>query len=117
MSKDMFDENGILKPEYELTDSQKNKFLYNDIIEKNDYRTDSDKGIYFKGDDGKEYPSMDDVRIANDKYWERKMTYKPDENNKEELIEYAQELYEKYLNVLEKIHKIDIQETKKGHKK
>ena len=70
MVDNMYDEKGLLKPEYELTDSQKRKMLYNNIIDKVDYRTDYGKGIYYKGADGREYATMDQVRAADKAYWD-----------------------------------------------
>ena len=68
MADNMYDEKGLLKPEYELTDSQKREMLYYNNLDKVDNRTDYGKGIYYKGADGREYATMDQVRAANKAY-------------------------------------------------
>ena len=70
MADNMYDERGLLKPEYELTDSQKKEMLYNNNIDKVDYRTDYGKDIYYNGADGREYATMDQVRAADKAYWD-----------------------------------------------
>ena len=85
MVDNMYDEKGLLKPEYELTDSQKRKMLYNNIIDKVDYRTDYGKGIYYKGADGREYATMEQVRAADKAYWDSQMI---DISKKDAMIYY-----------------------------
>ncbi len=70
MAKDMYDEKGFLKPEYELTDSQKREMFYNDNIEIIDHRTDYGKGIYYLTCDGKECATMEQVMQYNQMYYD-----------------------------------------------
>ncbi len=85
MADNMYDERGLLKPEYELTDSQKKEMIYNNNIDKVDYRTDYGKGIYYKGADGREYATMDQVRAADKAYWD---SQKIDTSKKDSMIYY-----------------------------
>lgn len=59
--KNMYDENGFLKPGYVLTDAQ----------EREQFLTDWGKGIYYKGADGREYATMDEVKAANKLYYDK----------------------------------------------
>ncbi len=70
MSDNMFDEKGMLKPEYAWTESQKIAMSINNGIEKIDPRTDFGKGIVFKSIDGGEHASMEAVKQANKEYWD-----------------------------------------------
>ena len=85
MVDNMYDEKGLLKPEYELTDSQKREMLYNNNIEKIDNSTDYGKGIYYKGADGREYATMDQVIAADKAYWD---SQKIDTSKKDAKISY-----------------------------
>ncbi len=85
MADNMYDEKGLLKPEYELTDSQKREMLYYNNLDKVDNRTDYGKGIYYKGADGREYATMDQVRAANKAYWD---SQKIDTSKKDSMIYY-----------------------------
>ena len=85
MADNMYDEKGLLKPEYELTDSQKREMLYNNNTEKIDNSTDYGKGIYYKSADGREYATMDQVRAANKAYWD---SQKIDTSKKDSMIYY-----------------------------
>ena len=85
MADNMFDEKGLLKPEYELTDSQKRDMLYNNNLDKIDNRTDYGKGIYYKGADGREYATMDQVRAADKAYWD---SQKIDTSKQDAMISY-----------------------------
>ena len=73
MADNMYDEKGLLKPEYALTESQKKAMLINNKTEKIDLRTDFGKGIVFKSRDGGEHASMESVEQANKAYWDRMM--------------------------------------------
>ena len=73
MADNMYDEKGLLKPEYVWTESQKKAMLINNDIEKIDPRTDFGKGIVFKSVDGGEHASMEAVEQANKAYWDRMM--------------------------------------------
>lgn len=75
MEKNMYDEKGLLKPEYVLTDAQKR--------EQN--LTDWGKGIYYKGADGREYATVDEVRIANKMYYD---SMKIDTSMRDSMIRY-----------------------------
>lgn len=70
MEDNMFDEKGLLKPENKLTGSQKRGMLYKNNLDKFDNRTDYGKGICYKGADGREYATMDQVRAADKAYWD-----------------------------------------------
>lgn len=58
--KNMYDENGFLKPGYVLTDAQ----------EKEQFLTDWGKGIYYKGADGREHQTSEDLERANKAYFD-----------------------------------------------
>ena len=73
MGDNMYDERGLLKPEYAWTESQKKAMTINEDIEKIDPRTDFGKGIVFKSIDGGEHASMEDVEQADKAYWDRMM--------------------------------------------
>lgn len=73
MVDNIFDENGMLKPEYAWTESQKKAMTINNNTEKIDPRTDFGRGIVFKSVDGGEHASMEDVKQANKVYWDRMM--------------------------------------------
>lgn len=81
----MYDEKGLLKPEYGLTDSQERKMFFNNNPDKVDYRTDYGKGINYKGADGREYATVDQVRAANKAYWD---SQKIDTSKKDSMIYY-----------------------------
>ena len=50
-----------------------------------DGRTDYGKGVYFKGDDGKTYSTIDEVRAANKRYWD---SMKIDTSRQDSMISY-----------------------------
>lgn len=85
MADNMYDEKGLLKPKYGLTDSQKKEMLYNNNIDKVDYRTNYGKGIYYKGVDGREYHTIEDLEKANKAYWD---SQKIDTSKKDAMISY-----------------------------
>lgn len=85
MADNMYDEKGLLKPEYELTDSQKREMLYNNNIDIVDYRTDYGKGLYYRGADGREYATMDPVRATDKAYCD---SQKIDTSKKDSMIYY-----------------------------
>ena len=85
MADNMYDERGLLKPKYELTDSQKKEMPYNNNIDIVDHRTDYGKGIYYKGANGSEYATMDQVRAADEVYWDSQMI---DTSKKDAMIYY-----------------------------
>lgn len=85
MADNMYDEKGLLKPEYELTDSQKREMFYNNNIDIVDYRTDYGKGLYYTGADGREYATMDPVRAADKAYCD---SQKIDTSKKDSMIYY-----------------------------
>lgn len=67
MAKNMYDEKGILKPEFELTDSERRKMLYNNKINP---RTDYGKGIFYLTCDGKVCATMEEVMQYNQMYYD-----------------------------------------------
>ena len=48
MENEMYDKKGLLKPEFEMTDSEKRNDIYNNDNIKIDKKTDLGKGICFK---------------------------------------------------------------------
>ena len=68
MKNEMFDEKGFLRPEFEMTDSEKIKNIFNDDIKEIDNRTDFGKGIRFKSVDGKEWSTYE-AAMAYNKAW------------------------------------------------
>lgn len=112
MADNMYDENGLLKPEYGLTDSQIRKMLLNKYIQNIDNKTDYRKGNYYKAADGREYATMDQVIAANKAYWDSKKinTFKKDsmisytgkdgkEYHTTEALERVNKAYFDYLNL------------------
>lgn len=85
MADNMYDEHGLLKPEYGLTDSQEREMLFNNNPDKVDYRTDYGKGINYKGADDREYATIDQVEAANKAYWD---SLKIDTSKKDSMICY-----------------------------
>ncbi len=70
MENEMYDEKGLLKPEFEMTDSQKRNSIYNNDIKKIDNRTDFGKGICFKSVDGKEWSTYEDAMAYNKEWYD-----------------------------------------------
>ena len=75
---EMYDEKGMLKPEWELTESEKRNMLkpktYDDIMCKTYYRPYYSEGkILYKGIDGKDYPDMASLEQADKLYWKRQL--------------------------------------------
>lgn len=78
MANNMYDERGLLRPEYELTDSQKREMLYKNDYKKIDPRTNYGKGIYYLTCDGKECATMEQVMQYNQMYYDRMKIRKDD---------------------------------------
>lgn len=99
MADNMYDEKGLLKPEYELTDSEKREMRYNNNLDKVDYG----KGIYYSAD-GREYATMDQVRAADKAYWD---SQKIDTSKKDSMIYYIGKDGRKYrtTEALERVNK------------
>lgn len=93
----MYDEKGMLKPEFELTESERKKMFYNNDLNINYYG----KGNFYKGVDGKEYASMEEVEAANKRYWDNLMKNQP-----QQLYTRFSEIEEKYFNNLTKMFNI-----------
>ena len=96
---EMYDEKGMLKPKWELTESEKRNMLkpdfcmnnphindmamendfiiketYVNIMSKTYYRPYYSEGkILYKGIDGKDYPDMSSLEQANKLYWKRQL--------------------------------------------
>ena len=78
---DMYDEKGLLKPEYSWTETQKKSMIMNNDIQEIDKliypeqeidpRTDFVKGITFKSVDGKDWATYEDAMTYNEMYYER----------------------------------------------
>ncbi len=60
------------------------KIILNDL-KKIDASTDYYKGLCYKGDDGREYSTMDEVRAANKRYWD---SMKVDTTRQDSMISY-----------------------------
>ena len=75
MANNMYDEKGIIKPEYEMSFEQKMAMnINNDSIDKpKDNRTDFGKGIYYLTCDGKKCATMEEVMQYNQMYYDRMM--------------------------------------------
>ncbi len=73
MKDNMYDERGMLKPEYAWDESQKKTMTIKNDTEKIDSRTDFGKGIVFKSVDGGKHASVESVEQANKEYWDRMM--------------------------------------------
>ncbi len=74
MSDNMYDEKGLLKPEYAaLAESQKKAIFINTGIKKIDPRSDFGKGFVFKSSDGGEHASMESVERANKAYFDSRI--------------------------------------------
>ena len=73
MGDNMYDERGLLKPEYAWTESQKKAMTINEDIEKIDPRTDFGKVLYLKVLMVVKHASMEDVEQADKAYWDRMM--------------------------------------------
>ena len=127
MVDNMYDEKGLLKPEYELTDSQKRKMLYNNNIDKVDYRTDYGKGIYYKGADGREYRTTEALERANKAYFDylnssfnvndKNMSQDVFKARQEEILSYIRDRYGDYLDKLLEEYGYGSQDASKGPKK
>ena len=80
---DMYDEKGMLKPEYAWSETQKKSMIMNNDkqeIDKLIYpereidpRTDFGKGITFKSVDGKDWATYEDAMAYNQMYYEKMM--------------------------------------------
>ena len=87
MKNNMYDENGLLRPEYAAPDIEKQikyvnkpnieKIINTDKADKVDIRTDFGKGYGYRSADGHHYASMKDVEIANKSYYDRMMANNP----------------------------------------
>lgn len=66
---DIFDEKGLLKPQYELNDAQKSAINYFDSSVPKDNRTDFGKGIDFYTCDGKRVATMEEVYAYNELFY------------------------------------------------
>lgn len=64
---------------------EKKEMIYNNNINNVDYRTNYSKGIYYKGADGREYATMDEVRVADKAYWD---SQKKDTSKNDAMISY-----------------------------
>lgn len=99
MADNMYDEQGLLNPECGLTDSQEREMFFNNNPDKVDYRSDYGKGINYKGADGREYATIDQVRAVNKAYWD---SLKIDKDGREyrttEALERANKAYFDFLN-------------------
>ena len=73
MKDNMYDESGILKPEYALDEHQKDVVFLNYDLDIDDIRTDFGKGIVYKSIDGGEHASLEAVEQANKAYWDGRM--------------------------------------------
>lgn len=80
---DMYDEKGMLKPEYAWSETQKKSMIMNNDKQeidkliypetKIDPCTDFGKGIAFKSVDGKEWATYEDAMAYNQMYYEKMM--------------------------------------------
>ena len=68
MGNEMYDKKGLLKPEFEMTDSEKRNGIYNNDKIEIDKKTDLGKGICFKSVDGKEWSTYE-AAMAYNKEW------------------------------------------------
>lgn len=73
--KDMYDEKGLLRPEFDLSYKQRKEMLINnDSIDKPiDNRTNCGKGLIFLTCDGKECETMEQVMRYNQVYYNNMM--------------------------------------------
>lgn len=120
MADNMYDEKGLLKPEYELTDSQKREMLYYNNLDKVDNRTDY-------GKDGREYRTTEALERANKAYFDYlNSSFNTDDKNmsqdvfkarQEEILSYIRERYGDYLDKLLEEYGYGRQEAGKGPKK
>ena len=80
MNDNIYDEKGILKPEYELSDAQRRAMNMNDdnVTKPLDNRTDFGKGIYYLTCDGKKCSTMEEVIQYNDMFY-KSMMINPEE--------------------------------------
>lgn len=108
MADNMYDAKGLLKPEYELTDSQKREMLYNNNINKVDYRTD-----YGKRANKAYFDYLNSSFNTNDK----NMSQDVFKARQEEILSYIRERYGDYLDKLLEEYGYGSQETGKGPKK
>ena len=70
MENEMYDEKGLLKPEFEMTDYEKRNSIYNNDVKKIDNRTDFEKGICFKSVDGKEWSTYEEAMAYNKEWYD-----------------------------------------------
>ena len=80
---DMYDEKGMLKPEYVLSETQKKSMIINNDEQKTnklihpetriDPCTDFEKGTTFKSVDGKDWDTYEDAMAYNQMYYEKMM--------------------------------------------
>ena len=68
MADNMYDERGLLKPEFRETFG-----ITNRDTERKDLRTDFGRGIVFMDTNGGEHDNMESVRYANKLYWDSVM--------------------------------------------
>lgn len=75
MAENIFDEKGIIKPEYEMFFEQEMSMnANNDSVDRpKDIRTDFGKGITFKTCDGKDVATMEEVMQYNQMFYDRMM--------------------------------------------
>ena len=81
MSNKTYDEKGMIKPQFLMTDSEKKKIyftIFEKLKEENlddnlkiDLRTDFGKGLTFKSVDGKDWATYEDAMIYNEWYYEQ----------------------------------------------
>lgn len=115
MKENMYDKNGVLKPEYQMTDAQKRENLYA-----------FDKKIYYKGEDGNKYYSYEELEKANKAYFDylnsifntndKNMSIDTFKEKQKVILSYIKEKYEDYIEDLLKYKYEDIEENK-GQKK
>ncbi len=70
MDNKMYDEKGLLKPEFEMTDSEKRNRMFNNDIQEIDNRTDFGKGICFKSVDGREWATYEAAMAHNEEWYD-----------------------------------------------
>lgn len=75
MAENIYDEEGIIKPEYEMPFEQRTSMkINNDSVDRlKNNRTDYGKGIYYLTCDGKECATMEEVMQYNQMFYDRMM--------------------------------------------
>ena len=76
----MYDENGMLRPEYAMTDNEKSE-RYMNYDGPKDVRTDFGKGLCYLTCDGKECATMEEVMQYNQMYYAQMMNSTHDNND------------------------------------